>query len=231
MTVILMFWLIGTVLIYFWASKWNLSGLLYVLISILVTPLFAGLILLASGHRKGIGKCPHCGEWKEISETQCSHCEHEISEDDLSLLKERDSKRSVIRKIRLVIALGLLSISINSFLNNNFFFPPLFEIEWGGARHGIRFKTLEHGRDDAGNYYVRTRITNKLPRTIMNLGVTCRLRSGFYNWSMLTDYIDVNRISPDGLQRGESVEHTFVFHVGANRYLADYIVTYDMYIP
>ncbi len=107
----------------------------------------------------------------------------------------------------------------------------MFEIEWGGALNGIRFETLEHGRYDAANYFVRTRITNLLPRTLMNLVITCRLRSGFNNWGYIGGKKDIARLSPDGLQNGETIEYIFVIPIGLNKYLADYIVTYDMYIP
>jgi len=70
---IILLWIIGTVLIALWAYEWKHSEILFLIISVILTPLIAGLILLTLGHRKG-GKCPNCGKW--ISDTICIHCAH-----------------------------------------------------------------------------------------------------------------------------------------------------------
>ena len=73
MGIIILFWIIGTVIVSLWASVWERSKILFGVLSIILTPIVAGLILLTRGHRKGFGNCLKCGKWREIS---CIHCDH-----------------------------------------------------------------------------------------------------------------------------------------------------------
>lgn len=210
MGVFILFWIIGTVLVSLWASKWKHSWILFSAISIILTPLIAGLILVTWGHRKGICKCPKCGKWREISDTKCIHCEHESTEDEINLLANADKKRSSIRKVRLVILAIFLVIPFWTIYEiTQSFFPPMDEIIWEGFQDGIGFETLQHGKIESGEYIVTAKISNHLGRNISALFITCRLRTGYKKWSYFRSSENILENMSVGLPANRSIEYTF----------------------
>lgn len=229
MGVLILFWIIGTVLVSLWASEWKHSWILFSAISIILTPLIAGLILVTWGHRKGIGKCPKCGKWREISDTKCIHCEHESTEDEINLLANADKKRSPIRKVRLAILAIFLVIPFWTIYEiTQSFFPPGDEIIWNGIQNGIEFETIQHGKIESGDYIVTARISNHSDRTLSELNVKCRLRSGYKKWNFFLSTKDVLENISVGLPPNRSIEYTFIFPFEKYSFLGGYIATYSV---
>lgn len=225
----ILFLVIGTPLIFYWASVWHHSGFLFGVISIIFTPVISGLILLTFGHRKGIGKCPNCGKWRKISDTKCMHCEHESTEDEVDFLATADQKRSTIRKVRILALLAMVVVTIPLLLDHMYdsFFPPISEIKWSGIQDGIEFETIQHGKIESGEYIATVKISNHLNITLSTIFVTCRIRSGFNNWSFIHSTKDVLESVTVGLPPNRSFEYTFIFPFDKYKFITPYIVTYS----
>ena len=65
-------YLLFVVLIGFWASKWNRSVLVFVLIAFIFSPVVAGVILLFMGNANP--QCPSCMGYVDPTARKCKHC-------------------------------------------------------------------------------------------------------------------------------------------------------------
>ena len=70
---IIALWTLFTLLIAVWAKKWNHSWLIWVVVSLLISPFIAGLILLLIG--KESPKCPSCKKEMKEGSLICDKCE------------------------------------------------------------------------------------------------------------------------------------------------------------
>jgi len=71
---IVVFWVIFTLLIGFLAERFDRNPLGYVFMSIFLSPLVVGILLLIIGRN---GKhCPECHELIRVSANKCKHCGH-----------------------------------------------------------------------------------------------------------------------------------------------------------
>ncbi|MBL4898990.1 MAG: zinc ribbon domain-containing protein [Colwellia sp.] len=75
---IFVLWLFFTILIGVWANKWNHSWILWVIVSLIVSPLIAGLVLLLIGTDHP--KCPSCKEVVKAGSRICKHCGQKFKE-------------------------------------------------------------------------------------------------------------------------------------------------------
>lgn len=66
-------WSLCTILIAVWAKKWNHSWLIWVVVSLLISPFIAGLILLLIG--KESPKCPTCKTEMDEDSLTCGKCD------------------------------------------------------------------------------------------------------------------------------------------------------------
>ncbi len=86
-----MFWLVGTMVVAIIANNRARSGFGWFLLSILISPLFAGILVLALGHvksnlpvpaqQKGTRNeraCPHCAETILNAAKVCKHCGRDV---------------------------------------------------------------------------------------------------------------------------------------------------------
>ena len=77
------FWVICTVGISVWASRWNRSGIAWFFVSFFLSPVLAGLILLIAGNN---GKnCPKCAEMIKHEATICKHCKYNFSTENVNV--------------------------------------------------------------------------------------------------------------------------------------------------
>ena len=229
MGIIILFWIVGTPLIYYWATVWKRSKILFSVISIIFTPLIAGLILLTLGHRKGIGKCPKCRKWRKITDTKCVHCEHESTDEESDHLVNVDKRRSSIRKVRLVVlAIFLLIPFWTIYEITQSFFPPIDEIMSKGIQSGIGFETIRYGKIESGDYIATVKISNHTNKTLSKVIVNCRLRGGYKKWNYFLSTKDVLEYNSIGLRPNSSIEYTFIFPFEKYTFLGGYIATYSV---
>lgn len=81
---IFLFWFILAIFIGVWAGNWGRSGFGYFLLSIILSPLIAGIILLISGTKDGGAnkkKCPKCAEYVQEEAQVCKHCGYDFVEE------------------------------------------------------------------------------------------------------------------------------------------------------
>ena len=72
----LIIWLGLAVAVGFLAHRYGRSGIVWVFIAAVVSPLIAGILLLAVGVR---GKtCPECAETVRYGAAVCKHCGHDF---------------------------------------------------------------------------------------------------------------------------------------------------------
>ncbi len=71
-------WILFAVLVAVWASRWNHSAILWGIISIIISPLIAGVILLIVGSDHP--KCPACKEVVKVGSRICKHCGQKFKE-------------------------------------------------------------------------------------------------------------------------------------------------------
>tara|TARA_R110001583_G_scaffold158496_1_gene310422 strand:+ start:1466 stop:1720 length:255 start_codon:yes stop_codon:yes gene_type:complete len=64
-------------LIGFWASKWNRSVMVLVLVAFIFSPVVAGIILLFMGNNNP--QCPACKGYVDPTATKCRHCGNTLS--------------------------------------------------------------------------------------------------------------------------------------------------------
>ena len=69
-------WILFTVLVGFWAKNWNRSAILWGLVAIILSPLFASICLLLVGNAKP--SCPSCKEKVQPGAEVCKHCGHKL---------------------------------------------------------------------------------------------------------------------------------------------------------
>ena len=78
---ILLFWIGGAILVGMLASKRGRSGGAWFVLSLIFSPLLAGLFVLVLGmaDSKDVRKCPFCMEPVAAQAVRCKHCQADIS--------------------------------------------------------------------------------------------------------------------------------------------------------
>lgn len=89
---IFLFYFLFVVIVSVWAGSWGRSGFGYFLLSVILSPIIAGIILLISGRRngevsyrvdnRGKKKCPKCAEYVQREAEICRFCGHEFEEEE-----------------------------------------------------------------------------------------------------------------------------------------------------
>lgn len=72
-------YLLFVALIGFWASKWNRSILIFVLVAFVSSPVVAGVILLFMGNNNP--QCLACKSYVDPTATKCKHCGETLSDE------------------------------------------------------------------------------------------------------------------------------------------------------
>ncbi len=72
---IFLVWLVCTIGVSAWASRWNRSAFGWFICSFFLSPILAGLLLLISGQNGK--KCSKCAEMVKIEAVKCKHCGYE----------------------------------------------------------------------------------------------------------------------------------------------------------
>jgi hypothetical protein len=82
----LVFWILLSVGIGFWARSYNRSGLIWGLLAAVISPLLSGIFLLVAGRAEEEKKtCPQCTEKSPKNAVSCRFCGYNFEAGTISL--------------------------------------------------------------------------------------------------------------------------------------------------
>jgi hypothetical protein len=95
---LLILWLILAVVVAIWAYKMGRSAVGYFFLSLLLSPVIAGVILLVSGRKVGekYKKCPECAEIVKSEAKICRFCGHDFTEAEYIKEPNRKERTEII---------------------------------------------------------------------------------------------------------------------------------------
>lgn len=95
--VIFIFWLSFSLLVSYFAKIKNRGTGNWFLISMIVSPLLAAVILLFL-ENKGVKTCPKCAEQVKTEAVKCKHCGHEFgSNEEAKIVKNIEDETSKLK--------------------------------------------------------------------------------------------------------------------------------------